>query len=537
MNIKKPLIVLLIFSLIFIVAGCDMFAPEGVDENSSVENTQYEVAIPESDDQLNDHVPGEIIVGLKDLSYKNEIAKKVNGEIIEVIEPLKALKIRLKENQEIVKAMETVSKETQVEFYQPNYSYHLVEPVEQKRPGNEELVNFSETSHYLSSVDAPDFDVLQYGPQKIKAPAAWDQDITGDGVVISVIDTGVDADHQDLEGRVLEGWNVIDSNNNTSDYDGHGTHVSGIAAAAGDNGQGMVGVAWDAEILPLRVFSPDVATYSDVVAQAIVISADPDSYSETAHLKPADIINMSLGSQAYSPLEQAAIDFAIENNVVVVSSMGNSYKENIMYPAANEGVISVGATDPNDDKTKFSTTGRHISVSAPGKLVYSSLPNDNYGRWSGTSMSSPFVAGAAALILQADDTLKPSEVKKLLEETASSDSFSKETGYGRINVAQALDKGTPTTLYGEIKVELELVDINMNEAEFTLYQDNEDGKVEGNASISIERYVHFRDLVSSFDYDLTISVKDSDGNHIIKDVNNISVEEGETTEVTVQIEN
>ncbi len=145
--------------------------------------------------------------------------------------------------------------------------------------------------------------------------------------------------------------------------------------------------------------------------------------------------NMSLGTPSYSYALKDAVDYVISRGVVVVAAAGNSYRRIAFYPAAFNGVISVAASTPRDEKADFSCIGWWNSVAAPGERILSVIPNNNYRALNGTSMAAPFVAGAAALLLAEYPGLKPVEVMNQIEQTARGNGFSEELGYGILDLA------------------------------------------------------------------------------------------------------
>jgi subtilisin family serine protease len=147
------------------------------------------------------------------------------------------------------------------------------------------------------------------------------------------------------------------------------------------------------------------------------------------------VANMSLGTPSYSYALKDAVDYVISRGVVVVAAAGNSYRRIAFYPAAFNGVISVAASTPRDEKADFSCIGWWNSVAAPGERILSVIPNNNYRALNGTSMAAPFVAGAAALLLAEYPGLKPVEVMNQIEQTARGNGFSEELGYGILDLA------------------------------------------------------------------------------------------------------
>lgn len=288
----------------------------------------------------------------------------------------------------------------------------------------------------------------QYGLRQINALQAWKKS-TGKGIKVAVVDTGVDLNHPDLKDNLIEGYNSIDPDKPPRDDHYHGTHVAGIIGAVANNNIGIAGVAPDSKIMPIKVMDNDGKGNASDIAQGIVWAVDHG----------ADVINLSIGSRYKSDIQLKAINYALKKNVVVVSSMGNDGTEVKFYPAAfNEipglkDVIAVGSIEPKKSKSSFSNYGNWISVTAPGSYIASTMPSYNtrviqeqglvlkYGVLSGTSMSAPFVSGAAALILSQKNNIKPSLVKSILQNSAEDlgdKGFDKYYGHGLINISKAI---------------------------------------------------------------------------------------------------
>ncbi|KQY47503.1 hypothetical protein ASD18_09320 [Cellulomonas sp. Root137] len=244
--------------------------------------------------------------------------------------------------------------------------------------------------HLVQAVTWPYLDL-------VRLPRAWDVS-RGTGTVIAVLDTGIRASHEDLAGRVIvPGYNAIDGSSDVDDDQGHGTLVAGIAAARGNNGVGLAGAAWDASVLPVKVLDENGYGFDSDVAEGITWAADHG----------ATVINMSLAGPDTSPAILAAMQYAVAKKVVVVAAAGNDGSSVPHYPAAYAaevpGVLSVAATDDYGTRAGFSNWGDSISLAAPGvDVVGASAALDTwYSLGTGTSMASPLVAGAAALLRQA----------------------------------------------------------------------------------------------------------------------------------------
>ncbi|MBN1121876.1 MAG: S8 family serine peptidase, partial [Anaerolineae bacterium] len=254
------------------------------------------------------------------------------------------------------------------------------------------LVEESEPDYFVVALDdiAPSdpFYTEQWGLEVIGAPDAW-AELPADAaqVTIAMIDSGICADHPDLAGRIVDGWDFVEDDAVPQDEAGHGCATAGVIAANMNNEIGIAGVAPNARIMPLRVLdSTGVGTYSDVAA-AIVYAVD----------NGAPVINLSLGGGNPSSTLADAVNYAVEQDVLVIAAAGNTGSETILYPAAYEPVLSVGSIDPDLSISSFSATGNGVDVLAPGRNIMTTTADGEYGLKSGTSLAVPYVAGAAAI--------------------------------------------------------------------------------------------------------------------------------------------
>jgi len=285
----------------------------------------------------------------------------------------------------------------------------------------------------------------------LNLPSAWDRS-TGTGIVVGVIDTGVRA-HADLADNLLPGHDFISSTSVSNDGNGrdadasdpgdgcnggrsswHGTHVAGTVAAVADNGEGGAGVAYSAQILPVRVLGCGGGYFSDI-ADGLLWASGSAVGGVAAPSQPARVLNLSLGGRSACPTTmQAAINQARANGAVVVVAAGNSNQDASLHTPANcAGVVTVAANGRGGGRAPYSNYGAKIDVTAPGGNQstgaangvlstlndgYSTAGNDNYAYYQGTSMAAPHVAGVAALMLSRHPELTPNEVEVLLKSTA-----------------------------------------------------------------------------------------------------------------------
>ncbi len=292
---------------------------------------------------------------------------------------------------------------------------------------------------------------FQWNFPQVQAEQVWNS-TTGAGVIVAVLDTGLRADHAEAPANIVVGYNGLDGSSNTVDDNGHGTHVTGTIAQRTNNATGTAGLAYNATIMPVKVCD---------AGGSCPISAQIDGIN-FAVANGAKVINMSLGGSTNSAARATAISDAEAAGVTVVAAMGNTGNGSIRYPAANDGVIAVGATRFDQARSYYSTFGNHIWVTAPGGDTTVDQNGDGYGDGvlqltlgstcgnpdvfaycflQGTSMATPHVTATVALLKAAAPSLTESQIRTILRDSAKDlgpAGWDAEYGHGLIQAADAV---------------------------------------------------------------------------------------------------
>lgn len=243
---------------------------------------------------------------------------------------------------------------------------------------------------------------VPYGVKMINAPEIW-RKTQGRGIVIAVIDTGCQIDHDDLKENIIGGYNFTNDDEGKpeifQDYLGHGTHVAGIVAAS-NNRSGIIGVAPNASLLILKIIERNgTSSYENLIAAIKYAVAWRGNSGERV-----SIINISLGGSKNEPELQSVITRAVSHGIIIVAAGGNNgdnqaATKEVLYPGAYNEVFQVGAVDAYENIGHFSNSNSEIDFLAPGINILSTFPYNNYAELSGTSMATPHVTGAIALML------------------------------------------------------------------------------------------------------------------------------------------
>ncbi|MCK4661226.1 MAG: S8 family peptidase [Bacteroidales bacterium] len=337
-----------------------------------------------------------------------------------------------------------------------------------------EIIEYAQAHFLPELLEVPDdnYNVSnQYYLENIMAYQAWDISKGDTNIIIGIIDTGVDIDHEDLIDNIkynyndpingidddndgftdnFRGWDLGENDNNPqSNANHHGVGVSGIAAATTNNSTGISGVSYNCKFLPVKI--SDEEGNLTMSYEGIVYAAEHG----------CNIINCSWGGTNKNPYGQDIVNYATYNkNCLVVAACGNNGDESVFYPASFENVISVAATDVNDIKWTGSNYGIYIDISAPGSNIYLTKNDNSYGSGWGTSYASPIISGSAAIIksfypqltaLQIGELLKVST--DIIDTITENISYSEKLGSGRINLYKALTNSfKPSVKFNDVDI-------------------------------------------------------------------------------------
>ncbi|MEH8017832.1 S8 family serine peptidase [Rheinheimera muenzenbergensis] len=294
----------------------------------------------------------------------------------------------------------------------------------------------------------------------IKAVDAWDITTGSQDIIIGIIDTGMDYNHPDLiDNRWVNpgslpgstyGYSTLNAELDPMDSDSHGTHVAGTIGASGNNGTGVVGVNWNVTLLPCQFLGPSGGSTAGAI-ECINYFTD----LKINHGVDIKATNNSWGGGGFSETLKAAIESAGDAGILFIAASGNdggNADSTPMYPAAYDldVIVSVASTDRNDAMSGFSNYGAtSVDLGAPGSAILSTVPGNGYASYSGTSMASPHVAGAAALLWSVNPDLTPAEMKAILMDSGDAlPALEGKTVSGkRLNLVNALDEADPTPTF------------------------------------------------------------------------------------------
>ena len=438
-RVNRWLAVLAIFTSLF------MFSPGLASDTDALVN-------PEEIINTGDFVEGEILVGFRPGANAKAVGRarralKANSE--KNFHQIRVRHWKLPRGLSVEKAITILNKNPLVEFAEPNYIYSA--DVHPDDPQLSELWGMHNVGQ-TGGLDDADIDAVE----------AWDQRTDATNIIVGIIDTGIDYDHEDIAANMwmnpgesgddepngvdndengyvddIFGWDFVNNNNDPFDDNGHGTHVAGTIGAVGNNGVGVAGVFWSVKLMALKFLDENGRGVTDDAIEAILYAASMG----------VPITNYSWGGGKKSRALQSAIE---HSNSLFVASAGNWNTSRTQYPAGYslDNILSVAASDANDEKASFSNySSKWVDLAAPGVDILSSMPGNTYDYKSGTSMAAPHVAGVAAMVMAENEGLFPTEVKAYIMESVDLlPAFNGITvSGGRLNALNAIGGDAPSS--------------------------------------------------------------------------------------------
>ena len=405
-------------------------------------------------------VPGELLV-----KYKGTSIQAIDPQVaalgvtsVQEFRPLNLVKCTIENPDDLQKALELMKKDNNIAYAEPNYIMHILETVPNDgRYSSQYALNNTGQTGGTRGAD-------------ISAQDAWDIQTGSRDIIVGVIDTGIDDRHSDLAANMwrnpgesgdgkesngvdddgngyvddYRGWDFVNNDNNPFDDNDHGTHCAGIIGAVGNNGSGISGANWNVSLLGLKFLSGSGSGSTDDAVEAILYAIDLG----------IPILSNSWGGGGRSQALEDAIEAASQAGILFVAAAGNDAKNtdnSDNYPSnyASANVISVASSDDRDQLSSFSNYGKEtVDLAAPGSSILSTVANNNYRSLSGTSMATPYVAGAAALIMAQYPGISMEEIKyRLLGSVDFKSAFASRTvSGGRLNAFKALSDSPVITV-------------------------------------------------------------------------------------------
>jgi subtilisin family serine protease len=428
--------------------------------------------LPGPDKEKPEFVPGEVLVKFKPHTYSaraQSILTAVGATAKGKASFIGVNRLGIAAQMSVQKVIEVLMRNPEVEYAEPNYLVYAIgngaEPqLTPNDPRYPDMYNLNNTGQTGGTPDAD-----------IDAPEAWNIQTGDAGIIIGVIDSGLDWNHEDIRGTTwpgniwintdeiygngidddlngyiddIIGWDFVNNDNNPFDDNDHGTHVSGTIGALGNNGVGTTGVMWNVQIMALKFLNAGGFGSTFDAIQAI----------EYAIANGAKLTNNSWGGGGFSRALNDAIEASGNAGMLFVAAAGNFGRNTDdipFYPASYklDNIISVAATDHNDKKWSASNFGKvSVDLGAPSVSILSTLPGNSYAKFNGTSMATPHVSGVAGLIWSQFPSLTHLEVRALIRERIDliPDLVNQTVSWGRLNAEKALS--TPsieTTVTGD----------------------------------------------------------------------------------------
>ena len=389
------------------------------------------------------YVPGEVLVKFKP-TLRNQVIEATlaaySTKKIKRIPRLDIYELQISKHFTVEQMVYALNQNPDVEFAEPNFIARVA------ATPNDAYYKYQYALHNTGQEIGISGSPSGKSGADIKATAAWDETKGTAEDIIAIIDSGVDFDHPDIKNKVVSrGRDLVNNDFDATDDLGHGTFVAGIAAADTNNSEGVAGVAWNCKILPVKVMDKEGQGDYGWLVEGLIWAAD----------NGADVINLSLGGSDTSESLRQALKYAHDKGIVIAAATGNE-GSSVLYPAAyDEFCLAVAATDYNDAQTSWSNFGPEVDVAAPGDRVLGPVPtwywaslgdpeSIPYAFGSGTSASTPHVAGLAALVKSSKPWLTADEIMDIIRFTSddvnSAEHKGKDDliGYGRINMEKAL---------------------------------------------------------------------------------------------------
>lgn len=351
--------------------------------------------------------PGRVLVQPKAGVSEARLQQVIQGHGGQAVGRIDAINVREIEvaEQAVQAVSKALSNNPAIKFAEPDYLVELSQTI----PND---------PHYASAWHLP----------KIGTPAAWTIS-RGEGIVVAVLDTGIDDSHPEFAGQLVPGWNAASQNTDVGDLHGHGTRVAGTIGAATDNALGVAAVGWNAKVMPIRVTNrTDGAAYSSDMARGLAWAAD----------NGAQIANMSYMSWQHSTVQSAA-QYLRNKGGLVFGSAGNAGTDAGANPTPY--VVVVAATASNDSRASWSNYGPYVDLAAPGSGILTTSIGGGYASVSGTSFSSPIGAAVAALVMAANGQLTPPQIEQILFDSAvdlGASGWDPYFGWGRVDAGSAV---------------------------------------------------------------------------------------------------
>ena len=397
-----------------------------------------------------EHVPGELLVrfaaGMPGGQRATTLDAAGGGQVAREYHVVPGLAlVKLPTTLSVAEALLTYNNTRGILYAEPNYIRKLIETI----PSDSRFSELWGMHNTGQTGGAPDAD--------IDAPEAWEIATGSRAIIVAVTDTGVDYNHVDLRANIwsnsaevangidddgngyvddIYGYDFVNDDSDPMDDHSHGSHCSGTIGGVGDNGIGVAGVCWQTRIMAAKCFDASGSGPDSAILSAI----------EYSTMMGCNVMSASWGGGGYSQSTKDLIEAAGDQGIVFVAAAGNDYgndnDSNPHYPSSYDltNIIAVMSTDHNDVRSSFSNLGAtSVDLGAPGSSIVSTVPGNAYGTKSGTSMATPHVSGACALLLSVNPTLSMTELKEALLSTVDPTLSGQCLSGGRMNVAAALD--------------------------------------------------------------------------------------------------